>query len=114
MDTIRNKAYQGVKSKRKPPPGLTCGGTMRRILHMVYIVIYLIVSILASFFIGRFIYVGHAEEENSALGRLEEDEKGRPGMQSKESSEKVSRDSVPAGVNQRGTTHLDSDQCSGV
>ena len=61
---------------------------------MGYIFAYLIVSILAGIFIGRFIYAGHSEEDNPDLGVLKKDEKEESGVRSEESREKVSRDSV--------------------
>jgi hypothetical protein len=61
---------------------------------MEYIVAYLVVSILAGIFIGRFIYAGHSEEEDLDLGVLKKDEKEESGVRSEESREKVSRDLV--------------------
>jgi len=61
---------------------------------MGYIVAYLVVSILAGIFIGRFIYAGHGEEEDLDLGVLKKDEKEESGVRSEDSREKVSRDSV--------------------
>jgi hypothetical protein len=62
---------------------------------MEYIVAYLIISVLAGLFIGRFIYVGHAEDGNPAPGGLKRDERARPGVPPEESSEEASRDLVP-------------------
>jgi hypothetical protein len=61
---------------------------------MGYVVAYLIVSVLGGLFIGRFIYVGHAEDKNSVHGDLKRDEKERPEVSSEESHEEVSRDLV--------------------
>jgi len=58
---------------------------------MEYILAYLVISILAGLFIGRFIYVGHAEDENRALDGLNREEKEKLRVPSEESREKVSR-----------------------